>query len=190
MMSRILTIGLFITLFVACSEQSDRPGFIILPGMVKSIPYDAYDANPVTGQTLQTLPDGTVPFGFVPFDYDTGEAEALRAGRELQNPIDAAIDDGGRGKEVYDTFCYVCHGTMGVGDGPIIGRFPNPPSLLTARAANMPDGQVFHIITHGQGLMPAYKWQVPTEDRWRSINYVRDLQAQSGVDVANAGGAQ
>jgi mono/diheme cytochrome c family protein len=81
-----------------------------------------------------------------------------------------------RGKHVYQTFCAVCHGAEGRGDGPIIGRFPNPPSLLAERARTLPDGELFHILSRGQGIMAPYAVQVRAADRWRVIHYVRELQ--------------
>ena len=164
----------------ACTADGDRPGVIVLPGMVESIPYDSHDRNSVTGQTLLLPPEGTVPYGFRPFPYGPGVEEAARAGRELTNPIlldGAAMETHLRaGQEGYEIFCKVCHGPAGEGDGPIIGRFPNPPSLLGEHALAMPDGQIYHVIFHGQGLMPAYSAQIREEERWRIVAYVRSLQ--------------
>ena len=81
-----------------------------------------------------------------------------------------------RGRKVYETICIVCHGPQGQGDGPIIGRFPNPPSLQADRARALPDGQVFHIVTRGQGIMPSHGAQVLPDDRWRVILYLRQIQ--------------
>ena len=41
---------------------------------------------------------------------------------------------------------------------------------------NYPDGQLYDIITNGSGLMPAYRWPIPPDDRWAIIAYVRSLQ--------------
>ena len=118
----------------ACKADNDRPGYIVLPGMVESVPYDAFDRNPIDGRTLPLPPEGTVPMGKSLVLYGPGEEEAARAGRELRNPLSAAGEEMGeqlsRGEHVYDIFCAVCHGPAGEGDGPIIGQFPNPPSLL------------------------------------------------------------
>lgn len=40
----------------------------------------------------------------------------------------------------------------------------------------MKDGQLFHILTYGQGNMPSYATQLSREDRWRVIVHVRSLQ--------------
>ncbi|HQQ79150.1 MAG TPA: cytochrome c [Thermoanaerobaculia bacterium] len=161
-----------------CSAEGDRPGTVFLPDMVDSGVVHAYDRSAVTrnGGALLLPPAGTVPVERTPFAYGPGPAEARRAGVELVNPFTASPEALARGKQVYDTICTVCHGAKGEGDGPIIGRFPNPPSLLAAHARTLPDGQIVHIVTRGQGIMPAHAAQVLLEDRWRVALYLRQLQ--------------
>ena len=77
----------------------------------------------------------SVPHRGETFAYGTGEEEAKRAGRELRNPLEGTPQEIERGKHVFEIFCKVCHGAGGVGDGPIIGRFPNPPNLLADKAS-------------------------------------------------------
>lgn len=161
-----------------CKAERDQPGFIVLPGMVEPVPYESYDKNPNAprGQALMLPPEGAIPMGWTTFPYGATREEAERAGKEVFNPIELNDANIARGKWVFTTFCQICHGPKGQGDGPIIGRYPNPPSLLADRAKNMPDGQMFHIITKGQGIMPAYNVQVLPQDRWAAILYVRTLQ--------------
>lgn len=159
----------------ACEAQGNRTGWIVLPGMTYSVPYDSYSRNPVTGPTLRLPPEGTVPYGATPFTYGVDKHEAARAGAELTNPY-TSREDLARGKDVFGVFCLVCHGPAGEGDGPIIPRFPNPASLTAPHAKSLPDGQLYHIIYHGQGLMPGYAVQIRHEDRWRAVTYVRSLQ--------------
>lgn len=174
---------------LACRASEQRPGWVVMPQMYRSVSAKPYDASAVNtnGQTLMLPPEGTVAAGAHVLAYGPGPQEALRAGRELRNPMAAEAGNLERGRKVYETVCIVCHGPQGMGDGPIIGRFPNPPSLQAARAKALPDGQVFHIITRGQGIMPSHAAQVLPDDRWRVILYLRHLQ---GLDApAPAGGA-
>jgi mono/diheme cytochrome c family protein len=168
-----------------CSAEGDRPGMAFLPDMVDSGVVRAYDRNPMRPSvpSLFVPPDGTVPVEWSPFPYGPGPEEARRAGTELRSPVAAAPDVLARGKQVYDTICTVCHGPKGEGDGPIIGRFPNPPSLLAAHAKALPDGQIVHIVTRGQGIMPSHAAQVLLPDRWKVALYVRQLQ---GVEAREA----
>ena len=163
---------------LGCRAPEQKPGFVAMPQMYESLSYKPYDPNPATrsGQTLMVPPPGTVVLGGASFDYGPGPEEARRAGRELRNPLAADEASLRRGRKVFDTVCSVCHGPAGLGDGPIIGRFPNPPSLVAERARQLPDGQVFHIITRGQGIMPAHAVQVLPQDRWRVVLYLRQLQ--------------
>jgi mono/diheme cytochrome c family protein len=171
-------------LLVALAAWADRhePAFRyeFLPDMAHSVPYDAFAPNPVTrnGQTLQPPVAGTIPRGAPLPDYSAATPEeAERAGRELVNPVAPAAVALARGRAVYQTFCLVCHGAAGAGDGPLIPKFPNPPSYSSARLLALPDGQIFHVITHGTGAMPAYAGQIAPDDRWKAVLYVRTLQA-------------
>lgn len=173
---------------LGCGAGPDRTGVTIFPDMRASVPYDAYDANPVLagGLTSMRPPDGTVATNGAPFLFGNDVAEAERAGRELQNPLLGEAADLARGKQVFDTMCAVCHGPGGAGDGRIIGRFPNPPSLLADKTRQYPDGRVYHVIARGQGLMPSYAAQVQHVDRWRLVLYVRSLQAAAAPAAASA----
>ena len=165
-------------LLPGCRAGGEKPGFVVMPGMQSSVPYDAHDRNPVTrtGQTLLVPPEGTVPLEGPAFPYGPGTEEAERAGCELENPLEPTPANLARGKQVFENVCAVCHGPGGQGDGPIIGRFPNPPSLTAARAQGLPDGRIVHVISRGQGVMPSHAAQVLLEDRWRVVLHLRQLQ--------------
>jgi len=153
-----------------------EPNVVFLPEMYYSIPYDSFAPNPnfTDGQTLQTPVHGTIARGFMPLRYEATPDDAARAGRELTNPF--SPDDPGvleRGTAVYTSFCLHCHGSGGKGDGLVAKRgFPPPPSLLLENAVNMPEGQMFHVITWGQGNMPGHESQISREDRWKVITYI------------------
>lgn len=189
-MKRLARGALLAAAFVGagCRASGDRPGVVFLPDMYRSVPYDAYDPNTVTpaGQTLLLPPEGSVPLGRAPFPYGPGPEEAQRAGAQLTNAMPATPMNLARGKKVYETTCIVCHGPRGQGDGPIIGRFPNPPSLLAERARTLPDGRIYHIITRGQGIMPSHALQVLPADRWRVVHYLRQLQTEAAAPPAVA----
>ena len=92
-----------------------------------------------------------------------------------------------RGAEVYRVFCVSCHGPSGAGDGPVAKRgFPPPTSMLTGKSLKMADGQLFHILTYGQGSMSPFAGQLSRDRRWDVINYVRDLQKKAPPVPATA----
>jgi mono/diheme cytochrome c family protein len=170
---------LIATLLLAGGCGKTSPGYEFIPDMARSVPYDAFDLNPVTrnGQTLQRPVPGTVARGALPFRYAATPEEAERAGRELTDPFPPSPEVLARGEAVYGTFCQVCHGRTGQGDGPIIPKFPNPPAYNSDRVRALPEGRIFHVITRGTALMPAYAAQISPEDRWKVIRYVQRLQA-------------
>jgi mono/diheme cytochrome c family protein len=40
----------------------------------------------------------------------------------------------------------------------------------------MPDGEIFATITRGVRTMPSYAAQIPIQDRWAIVSYVRALE--------------
>ncbi len=81
-----------------------------------------------------------------------------------------------RDGSLYETFCLVCHGEQGQGDGPFVPRIPNPPAYTSDRVRAMAPGQIFHVITRGSERMPSYAAQIPSEQRWLVVHYVGTLQ--------------
>lgn len=171
--------------------DTSKPNYEILPGMLYSIPYDAFAGNPnfPDGKTLQPPVRGTIARGQLPLNFEATPEDALRAGDELQGPI--AADDTEalrRGSRAYVSFCLPCHGPTGKGDGLVPKRgFPPPPTFFRDETRNMKDGQLFHIITYGQGNMPPYAVQVTQDDRWKIIAYIRSLQANDAAAADREG---
>jgi mono/diheme cytochrome c family protein len=94
-------------------------------------------------------------------------------------PVPITKKDLDRGQERYQIFCSVCHGATGNGDGMIARRGFNKPLPATYnqdRLRQAPVGHFFDVMTNGWGAMPSYAAQVPVEDRWRIIAYIRALQ--------------
>jgi mono/diheme cytochrome c family protein len=174
-----------------CGADGERRAVKFLPGMVEPVPYESYDASPLTddGKALMLPPEGTVPVDHRPFPFGAEEADAIRAGLELVNPLEPTPEVLARGRKVFESKCQVCHGPTGAGDGPIIGHFPNPPNLTAEHARMYPDGRIFHVITRGQGLMASYAVQVLPVDRWAVIMYVRTIQRAGGEVAGDAGDA-
>jgi len=164
---------------IACGRQPARRGYEYMPDMAYSVPYDTFAPNPVTRNrmTQQVPVRGTIPRGFLPLHYGNTAADAERAGRELSNPYPQTATTLEQGHRLYDTFCLVCHGASGDGDGPLVPLIPNPPAYSSERVRTMPAGRLFHVITYGSGRMPSYASQIPATDRWSIVTYVQTLQA-------------
>jgi mono/diheme cytochrome c family protein len=166
---------------IACASPSPHRGYEYMPDMARSVPYDTFAPNPVTrnGITQQMPVAGTIPRGFLPLHYAKTVADAERAGRELFNPNARTPTTIGQGRRLYETFCLVCHGVSGDGDGPLVPMIPNPPAYTSERVRSMPAGHLFHVITYGAGRMPSYASQISASDRWLIVGYVDTLRARS-----------
>lgn len=176
----LLAFAVLLGLNWAVRRDITVPNTEFIPEMVRTPRYNAYSPNGnfPDGKTLQAPEPGTIPRGYLPLHYRATREGALRAGEELSNPFSAgdarALE---RGAFVFANFCQECHGPTGRGDGAVVMRgFPAPPALMAERGVQMKDGQMFHILSYGQGNMPSYASQLSREDRWRVILHVRSLQ--------------
>ncbi|MFO0985124.1 MAG: c-type cytochrome [Planctomycetota bacterium] len=176
--SGLAAVLLALNAFVARSPT--QRNYELFADMTYSTAYESLSPNSnfANRQTQQLLPVGTVVRGSTWFPYGAAAEDAERAGVELGNPFKA--DDAlalQRGAKVFQTFCVACHGPAGTGGGVVTQRgMVPPPSLLADRARAMRDGQIFHILTRGQGNMAAYAAPILPEDRWKVILYLRSLQ--------------
>lgn len=116
------------------------------------------------------------PAGTLPIGYPVPPAISYEAANGLANPQPPDAASLARGEALYGTYCLVCHGPGGAGDGPVVAKFVRPPSLKGA-SRGYSDGYLFALITNGRGNMPSYG-RVSPEERWDLINYLRDLQAR------------
>lgn len=92
-----------------------------------------------------------------------------------------------RGRQRYDIFCSVCHGLTGHGDGMIVRRgYRIAASFHDDRLRQAPVGHYFDAITNGWGAMLAYAPQIPVQDRWAIIAYIRALQLAEPKREQNA----
>ena len=92
-------------------------------------------------------------------------------------PIQVTKETVRRGKERYEIFCTACHGLTGNGDGMIVRRgFRRAASFNDDRLRQAPVGHFFDAISNGWGAMPSYAPQIPPQDRWAIVAYIRALQ--------------
>lgn len=150
----------------ACGGAS-KTAFEFMPNMMDSPAVKAQEVP------MRLPPEGTIPRGFTPYPF-AKEDGALA--HNLENPLSHTREVFLQGKARFETFCTVCHGMTGKGDGLIVPKFPRPPSLLSDKVREWPDGRLFHVISRGQNLMPSYATRLSPEDRWAVALYVRALQ--------------
>lgn len=143
---------------------------------------------------LGTVPRGAEP-GVMPIEFGAG-----RSGYYFDGGIDGTYGNGlpkelgimteadmtgllGRGQEVFNVHCAICHGASGNGGGVVSTYLAKSdpiiqvPSLLTFTADKYPDGYIYHVITNGKGNMGGYGHNVLVRDRWAIVSYLRALQS-------------
>jgi mono/diheme cytochrome c family protein len=161
----------------------------------------AYRGSSFFGDGLSSRPPvpGTIPRGFLRSDKElyTGK-KSVSSVSPASASTNAYPDDVDtfpfpitqetvvRGRERYEIFCSVCHGLTGHGDGMIVRRgFRKAASFHEDRLRQAPVGHFFDAITNGWGAMPSYAAQIPVQDRWAIIAYVRALQLSQQNRPAN-----
>jgi mono/diheme cytochrome c family protein len=172
----------------------EEPTYVYMPDMV----YQPSMKAQSMGSMLMPV-KGTIPRDYVPYPYSNingqapvpGSAQAKEnaangivpsssdagyPGTALKNPLRPTMATLKRGQTIFNTYCIVCHGPNGLGDGYVVPRYPRPPSLQSDKVRNWPDGNIYHVITMGQNVMPSYASQIAPGDRWAVIHYVRALQ--------------
>jgi mono/diheme cytochrome c family protein len=97
-----------------------------------------------------------------------------------------------RGRERYNIYCAPCHSRVGDGNGfiPSRGFARKPPSYHIPRLQKAPLGYFYDVITNGFGIMPDYASQIPPQDRWDIVAYVRALQLSQNATRAEVPAGQ
>jgi mono/diheme cytochrome c family protein len=182
---------------------SQRPPLEVFPDMDRQEKYKPQAESAFFGdrRSDRPTPAGVVPFGRTALAAD---GKFLAADDHLYRGVNA---DGSfakgfpsevevnaaflaRGKLKYDIYCKVCHGATGDGNG-ITKQYGMgaTPTYHDTRLRNVPEGEIYHVITAGKGNMLSYADKIEPVDRWAVVAYVRALQrAQMGTvnDVAPA----
>jgi mono/diheme cytochrome c family protein len=135
------------------------------------------------GRAARPIPAGTIARGELNNDdaFHTG----VMNGQFLETlPVTVDRKLLVRGRQRFDIFCSPCHGVLGDGNGMIERRgFKQPADFHTDRLRQAPPGYVFQVISNGYGAMMDYSAQVPVEDRWAIVAYIRALQLSRNATV-------
>jgi mono/diheme cytochrome c family protein len=192
----------FLAIFAVCvaavigilgfrGSHSRKPTLYIFPDMewqMKLRPQqpDAFFPN---GRTSQLPVPGTIarspalmtdkgpvyPYEDVP--VNTGRITGTTNFVE-NNPLPVTAELIKRGQQRFQINCSPCHGATAEGTGITkkIGAMAVVANLHDKRIVELPDGELFYVITNGRNLMGAYGDTVSVEDRWAIIAYLRALQ--------------
>ena len=176
---KILVIAIMVSSVMSCNDSS-APNYQFFPNMYESPSYETYGEYEIfADQQSAMLPaEGTIARGYSLFEYGSSTAEYDRAKAELMSPLDSAQVDFTRGKELYDIYCGICHGTKGDGQGNLVKRekiLGIPSYDDAARAIN--EGSIYHVIYYGKNAMGSHKNQLNEEESWQVAAYVMKLKA-------------
>lgn len=189
---------------MSCQASGDDPGLEFAPNMYHSVPYEPlsqitneeegswlsnredgkgefYNSNPKNphGMTMREPVPNTVPRnknGFLPYRLDSADFEGAT---EMENPLDATAEVLAEGRQLYMQYCGTCHGPGGQGDGKAGAVLGGVANLTGGAYINLPEGHIFHVVTHGKGRMRPHASLISIERRWKIVHYVKqEIQKQ------------
>ena len=109
-------------------------------------------------------------------------------------PFKVSAETVARGQDRVNIFCVPCHDKAGSGNGIVMqrssGAFAGIPAFWIDRLRDAPDGELFQTISHGKGRMPAYAAQIPEEDRWAIVTWLRVLQQAGSASISDVPDAE
>ena len=175
-------------------SKSRRPPIEVFPDMDRQLKLRPQTlANFfVDGRSSRLPVAGTIPRG-APFQLPGGDSNLVvypfedapvntghvKGGTNFieTNPFEITPRLMARGRERFQINCSPCHGPLGDGNGVTkkLGMAV-VANLHDARIVRLADGELFYVITNGRNTMASYGSQVPVEDRWAIIAYLRALQ--------------
>lgn len=158
------------------------------------------------GRAARTPVAGTVAFGGGNYFADAGSPkldpdylqadDGLYRGKQGKDfvkklPVKVDMDLLRRGRERYGIHCAVCHGDLGDGKGiTTLYGMVGVANLQDERLRKVADGEIYHVIVNGKGVMLPYGTQIGLKDRWAIVAYVRALQRARNARLEDVPPAQ
>lgn len=79
------------------------------------------------------------------------------------------------GRQIFASRCVSCHGSRGLGDGPIARFLPGGVGDLTPALRHKGDGMLLDAIAAGVGPMPSFASALTDSERLALLLHLRDL---------------
>lgn len=135
---------------------------------------------PQPGTIAQSKPlrvAGREVYSFEDAPVNTGRVAGTTNFVEL-NPYPVTAPFLARGQERFNIYCAPCHSQLGDGNGvpKKINAMAIVANLHDKRIVELTDGELFNTVSYGKNNMQGYAPQIPVEDRWAIIAYLRALQ--------------
>lgn len=174
---------------------SDDPPIHIVPNMDSQPKYKAQSASGylpgallTSGGTMRPLVEGTVARGTLKEDSVYYLGLAYDTITVKKSPVPLTLELLKRGQERFEIYCTPCHGRVGDAQSAVVvrnvGMVP-PPDFHQDRIRQLSDGDIYRVILNGVRTMPSYRHQVPVQDRWAIVSYLRALQRSQYASVAD-----
>lgn len=177
--TKFMLLGLLLSL-AACSGGK-QPNVELLQDMMESpaIKAQEYDESSPNHRGMRVPPEHTVPVGFKPYRFATDYEGAIKNVNPLSGDFSAEVLV--TGQKYFDIHCAVCHGQKADGKSLVAEKMAlKPPSLHSEKVKTWKDGQIYHVIQMGQGVMGPYASHIPKEEwRWAVVQYIRHLQKET-----------
>jgi mono/diheme cytochrome c family protein len=191
----LLIFGLAVVLVIAIAgkrgDMTRRTPIEVFPDMDRQLKLRPMEPNGffANARSSQEHPIGTIArstpltngasqavFPYEDNPLNTGQKPGTTNFVEL-NPMTINAEVMKRGQQRYTINCSPCHGQLADGNG-VTKKYGMAvvANLHDKRIVEMPDGELFHVITQGRNLMQGYAAQVDVQDRWAIVAYLRALQ--------------
>ena len=188
-MNRIVSCLAIMAAVVGCrGDISSKPPIHIVPDMdyqQKFLPQAEISKDLFAdGRAMRPMVEGAVAQGQERADDRYYKGEEDKDHYVAVAPVDMTHDRLVRGQSRYNIYCAPCHDRTGGGKGVVIQRgYPVPVDLNSDRVRAMSDGEIFTAISKGVRNMPSYAAQIPTDDRWSIVGWVRVLNRSQYATV-------
>ena len=192
-MKKISYLIVFLFLLTGCNEWiSKKPPIHMNPNL-------DFQANIKAQEDPELPPENVIPWGQEADFMNSQNREKIIASSDNYSffhgktkngdwvktvPINVNYETLQRGEQRYNIYCTMCHGKDGSGNGIVMEYgwfYPKPywDDSIIAYA----DGELFNIISNGIRSMPGYSQQIPEEDRWAIVTYLRAIQIANKMPI-------
>ena len=159
-------------------QPSEKPPIDLIQNMADQPKYQAQEESGffADGLSMRLPVEGTVARGWLRSDaaYYFGKIGDKPV---AEAPVVMSLERLKRGRQRFDIYCAPCHGRIGTGRSIMVKKgMAAPPSFHDQRLRDVEDGYIFDVISNGLRNMPPYKYQIPVDDRWSIVGYIRALQ--------------
>lgn len=173
--SRPIVVASFVGLATGCENSGPSRDFERMVNQSYFQPYKESEFFP-DHRAMREPPLGTLPAGRMqlPAVLERGIVDGVYVEK---NPVLLTTMFVEMGRRRFDVYCAPCHGIEGNATSVVARKMTlrAPPSLVSDRIRQFPDGRIYSVITEGYGLMPKYDQEIQIVERWAIVAYIRAL---------------